>query len=347
MVTLLEFFTKKPARISSARLPETTPVAKQRRTVSSTKIIAVSGVALALALIAACGSDSERACRVGADCASGICGDDGQCVVSELPQVDASQGETGPASGQDATSGTDASVDVNTNGCVPNKDGMITHDEAPVAAGLHATYKIATDVDVMTAGTGSGTSRVWDYSGALPGDQTVVVETLAPAGTWYDKDYSGATYATKLSSTSDLLGIFQDGADALHLSGVVSPSSGLQQTELTNSPAVDVLEFPLTVGKTWTSNVTVTGQAQGIFSTYTESYANKVDAAGVLKTPLGSFDVMRVQVVLTRTIGFLVTTIRTYAFVTECYGTIATITSDDNEANEEFTHVAEIRRLSP
>ena len=132
---------------------------------------------------------------------------------------------------------------------------------------------------------------------------------------------------------------------------MVSPTGdATTKTELQNAPGVSVLDFPLTVGKTWTSAVKVSGTASGValFGTYDETYVNKVDAAGTLITPLGSFDVMRVQVVLTRQIGFLApTVIRTYAFVTECYGTIATITSDDNETNEEFTHAAEIRRLSP
>ena len=315
------------------------------------KYLALGGVA-AIALLtsaAACGSDTARACRVGADCASGVCGVDGQCVVSETPpgKLDAGDTDARP-SGGDAAS--DAGPDVIVNGCVPNKDGMITHDEAPVAAGLHATYKIATDVDVSTAGTGSGTARVWDYSAALTGDSSVIVETTPLTGAWYAADYPTATYATKLSTTSDLLGIFTDSAGALLLTGVVSPTNAATtKTELQNAPGVSVLDFPLTVGKTWTSTVKVGGTASGIalFGTYDETYVNKVDAAGTLKTPLGMFDVLRVQVVLTRVVGFVTTVVRTYAFVTECYGTIATITSSSNETNAEFTHAAEIRRLAP
>ena len=61
-----------------------------------------------------------------------------------------------------------------------------------------------------------------------------------------------------------------------------------------------------------------------------------------------AFDVLRVKVVLVRTIGVLPsTTIRTFAFVTECYGTVATVTSKKDDANEEFTVAAEIRRIAP
>jgi hypothetical protein len=87
--------------------------------------------------------------------------------------------------------------------------------------------------------------------------------------------------------------------------------------------------------------------AQGFFANYTEKYESQIDAAGTLKTPLGTFDVLRVRVLLTRTVGLLVTKLRTFAFVTECYGTIATVTSTENESDVEFTRAAEIRRISP
>jgi len=98
---------------------------------------------------------------------------------------------------------------------------------------------------------------------------------------------------------------------------------------------------------TWTSDTSVSGVAEGIPVAYSEKYESVVDAKGKLKTPLGTFDVLRVRVLLTRTVGFAVTKVRTFAFVTECYGTIATVTSDDNEGDIEFTHALEIRRIAP
>jgi hypothetical protein len=91
----------------------------------------------------------------------------------------------------------------------------------------------------------------------------------------------------------------------------------------------------------------VSGVAEGYPDLYTEKYESVVDANGTLETPLGTFDVLRVRVLLTRTIGIVVTTVRTFAFVTECYGTVATVTSEDNEADVEFTHALEIRRIAP
>jgi hypothetical protein len=91
----------------------------------------------------------------------------------------------------------------------------------------------------------------------------------------------------------------------------------------------------------------VSGTASGVAAFYTEKYDQKVDARGELVTPFGSFDVLRVKVVLTRTVGAVITVTRTYAFVTECFGTVASITSNANELQEEFTTAAELRRITP
>jgi hypothetical protein len=247
----------------------------------------------------------------------------------------------GPVSG-------DAASDQAAPGCTPNKDGTITRDEVPIAAGLHATFRVASDEEVSTAGTATtGGTRVWDFSGALSSDTNVIIETQSLTGKWYAADFATATYASKLSETSTLLGVFQTGPGALEMLGVVSPDDGLTRTKLTYDTPVAVLSFPLKLDATWKTDAGVSGLASGVVSVYSESYESKVDAAGVLKTPLGAFDVLRVRVLLTRTVGLLVTTIRSFAFVTECYGTIATVTSGDNEANVEFTHAAELRRIAP
>ena len=329
------------------------------RGVQVVALVSASVVSLVAAL-AACSDTPARQCRVGADCASGICASDGTCGLTAMPP----DGSDGGGTNGDAMSTTDApssetSTDAAMSGCSPNKDGMITRDEVPIAAGLHATYKIATNEDITTTGTmGAGGKRVWDYSAALPSDTSVLVETQSLMGKWFAPKYPSATYATKLSDSSDLLGVFETSPGALLLQGVVSPaengSNGSNGTQLSYSPSVAVLKFPLVMDASWTTDATASGTAQGVplaLATATEEkYESKVDAAGTLKTPLGTFDVLRVQTLLTRTVGTgftTVTTVRSFAFVTECYGTIATITSSDNEPNVEFTHAVEIRRISP
>lgn len=296
----------------------------------------------------ACGSDAERACRVGADCASGQCAPDGTCVpAGEAPDA----GATSSGSGGDDAS-TDAAKDAPTDaalpGCTPNKDGAITREEIPIKAGLKATYRVAQDETVSTAGTpSSGGKRAWDFSTAFASDTNVIVETQALAGKWYASDFPNAAYASKLREGTDLVGVFDLAPATLSIEGVVSSVDGVSGTNLKNDPPVAVITFPLKTGAKWSTETTVSGKLSGVPGAYTEKYASDVDAAGTLKTPLGTFDVLRVKTVLTRTQGFLVTTVRTFAFVTECYGTVATVTSEDNESDEEFTHALELRRIAP
>ena len=317
------------------------------------QLFALAGVLLLgiPAVVGACASDdAARACRIGADCASGACSAEGQCIGDGTA-------DGGPDGGPGIDSSTSADGDTPDGGgdgalpgCTANKDGTITRDEVPVAAGLHATYRVGKDEDVSTAGTPAANGkRVWDFTAALASDVSVLVETQALAGKWYATKFAGATYASKLTEGSDLLGVFETSPGALLLRGVVSPTE-TSKTELTNTPAVSVLKFPLTMGAQWTTDTAVSGTAQGValFGTYTEKYTSEVDAAGELKTPLGTFEVLRVRVQLIRQIGILpAVTIRSFAFVTECYGTVATVRSADNEANAEFTRAAEIRRIAP
>lgn len=310
----------------------------------------------ALATAMGCAEGEDRTCEVNADCASGLCQPDGTCAPVEgedagTPPTDGHVPELdGGSPGVDAGE-RDGAVPLDDGGlpgCVPNRDGVIERSEVPLMAGLRATFKVASDVTVSTAGEDiGGGRRRWDLSSGLSGDHDVLVETLDPAGAWWADDHPAATYATRLADSTDLLGVFEIDATTLSLIGVVSPDDGLSRTNLEYDPAVTTLAFPLEVGDSWTTDATVSGLASGIASFYYEDYENHVDAEGELITPFGTFDVLRVRVVLTRTVGALVTVIRSYAFVSECFGTVATVTSRDNESRGEFTRAAEVRRLTP
>ncbi len=308
-------------------------------------LVAVLGAACVVA--AGCSSAPAVTCNAGADCASGVCNSDGRCAPVTSPGDDAGNpGDDGGAG--DASPGGDAASDAKVPGCTPNQDGTIEAAEVPLQAGLHATFRTATSATVDTAGkAGQGGARDWDFSGALSGDQDVGVDTLSPGGAWYAQSFSGATYAARLSSTSDLLGVFRVGGNQLALQGVVSPASGVTQTNVAYQPEAVAMQFPLKMGSAWNSTSTVSGTANGVAVYYTEAYDSQVDAHGSLKVPFGTFQVLRVRTVLTRTVGVVATVARTFAFVTECFGTVATVTSQPNEPNVEFTSAAEIQRLAP
>jgi hypothetical protein len=291
-----------------------------------------------------CAAGNDASCRVGADCVSGACLD-GKCVPESTVDARADgAGDIGADAAIDV--GGDGAKDGGVPGCTPNHDGTITADEVPLAAGLHATFRVAQGATFSTAGTTSGGKRTWDLSGALAGDKDVLVETLPLAGKWFAPQFSTGTYATPLSSASDLLGIFQVTAASLNLLGVASPTDSATHTELTYATPISTLKFPLTEGASWSVTSNVTGPTSGVPSAFVETYQFSVDAHGDVVTPFGTFPSLRVKIVLTRNAGVLTVT-RTYAFVTECFGTIASVVSNPNELSEEFTNAAEVRRLSP
>lgn len=285
--------------------------------------------AVLLGALAACSSDGE-VCRAASDCASGVCGADGFCQ-SATEGVDASPP---PADGATTTT------------CVPNQDGVIAAGEAPLAAGLSATFRVATNATVDMAGIESSGSRTWSLSEQLDGDHDLILSLRSAGDRWFSAKFPSATYVTELSSESDLLGVFEVTDSALLLLGVVSPDDGLYRTELAYEPPVRVLSFPFEAGDTWTTDAEVSGLATGVISLYDEDYESLVDASGTLATPYGEFPVLRVRTDLTRVVGAAVVTRRTYVFVSECFGTVASVVSQDYETDDDFDQAAEVRRLA-
>ena len=280
-----------------------------------------------------CSGPAGQTCAVDGDCASGFCKADGTCAPADV----------------DAAVGTDAPGDGTSALCTPNHDGSITLAELPLQAGRMGTFRIATNATWSTAGMAmTNGSRKWDLSGSLAGDADRVMMLRTPTGQWWTPVFPAATYATELVSTSDLRGVFRVDATALTLLGVVSPDGGTYKTELEYDPPANVLALPLTAGATWTSTSTVSGYAQGAIVAYTEKYESHVDQVGTMVTPYGAFPVLRIATDLTRTSGFTtLLTKRSFAWVAECFGPVATAQSQDFANGAEFSDNAEIRRLAP
>lgn len=236
------------------------------------------------------------------------------------------------------------------NTCVSENDGVVEADEVPLRPGLTSLFRVANDVQVDTAGSSGDGGRQWDYSGDYEGDETQVLELQPIQGQWFAADFPEADYAMKLVGDRDELGVFRKTDDALLMLGVVSPDDGgFGETNLEYDPPVKVLDFPIEEGKSWITETTVSGTHETWSPvtpiTYEETYRNQVDASGELDVPYGEFDVLRVRTVLDRQVGFTSDTVRTFAFVAECFGTVATIRSDGGETETEFQEAAEIRRL--
>jgi hypothetical protein len=308
---------------------------------------------LTLAALPSCSAGSP-ACRAGADCLSGVCQSDGTCAPRGPADAGRDAAQEPDAGGDEQPPEQDTFVPPESGDgpvvCQPNHDGVVTREEVPLAAGVHATFRVALNAAVDTSGTPqAGGTRKWDLTANLPGDHLSLIEMQSLQGKWFAPNFPGASYAAQLSDKQDLLGVFEIKQDSLLLRGVVSPTGGLQRTELTYDPAVVTLAFPIKPGATWQTLSKVTGMLSGVLISYpyTEKYESQVDATGDLVAPYSTFPVHRVRVVLTRTVGVVPTTIRTFLFVTECFGTVASVTSQDNEPKIEFTNASEVKRLSP
>ncbi len=154
------------------------------------------------------------------------------------------------------------------------------------------------------------------------------------------------------------LGVFQNTADGLYLMGVASLASKQDSpygyTETFYTPAVKLYAFPLTFNKTWSTAASVSGTYQGsslAALVQKDTYTVTLDRTGQAMVPYANatFPVLRVRTVMERSFYGVVNslyTIRTFGFVTECFGSVAQVTSADGESNTEFTTAKEVRRLA-
>lgn len=292
-------------------------------------------------LVAACGSGGgNQSCTQDSDCDSHFCKADGTC---------------GPAAtdGGNPDSGSGSGSGSNSELCTPNHDGSITTDEVPLAAGKMANFRVATDATWATAGTAAANNtRTWNLTGALANDSDGPTTLTGPTTEWWvgDDGFATTSYYTKLTASSDLLGVFHRDAAGITLLGVVSPTKTTgTYTEITYDPPATILKIPFKAGDTWTSSSNVVGYYSGAYVNYTEKYTSNVDQTGTMTTPYGDFPVLRVGTVLQQQqVGVgTYNTVRSYAWMAECFGTVAKVASQNNESNAEFSDDAEVTRIIP
>ncbi|MGE0872210.1 MAG: hypothetical protein AB7P03_26865 [Kofleriaceae bacterium] len=308
---------------------------------------------VAASLLAACNNaPGSNACRVGADCASGVCLPDGTCGTSF----------------NDAGFDTDASPSIDAPVSCTTLDGVITREEFPLSAGRMATFRVGVDAGVSSAGTmNPDGTRSWNFTGVMNGDRDVSYETKSVAGEWFASAFPTATFASRLNTNDTgveaLLGVYEATPTALRLLGVVSRHPGLDRTELTYTPPVEVIRFPLEQPMSWNEGTQISGYVtlppsdllplgyQGYVVPYPAQYEIAVDASGTVETPGGMFPALRVRTLTTTTItvGLVeyVFTNRTHQFVSQCVGIVANLVSNEGEADVEFTTAAEAWRVGP
>ncbi len=319
--------------------------------------------------LAGCADGSAGAdCRVGAECASGVCESGGTCRPVANDSTGFIPGEVADDAGPTETSDTRVDelpgdvplhpdtppLDIPDNpapACQPNSDGTVSAAEAPFPTGVTVTFRTALGAPVDLVGETVDGERTWDLSAPAAGDTDLPITTEQVLDQWFAGLFQGASYAARLTAQNSLLGVFRRTDSALQLLGVVSPEAGTLRTELIYDPPVDLLRFPVTLGAEWMIESKITGRAEGVPCTSVggcmERYRFEVDAAGTVLTPFGAFPSLRVRTELDRKVGLVTQVSRSFQWVVECFGIVATVNSQVGETQIEFSSASELRRLAP
>jgi hypothetical protein len=289
------------------------------------------------------GTEGSAACRGDGDCSGGACVA-GQCKPLAGADLSGAVSDLGVA--DFATAIPDGwNPDALTASCSFNDDGTITRAEEPFMVGLGALFAVnapGTTVPVSVVPQ----NGAWDFSAPVSGEAKQFDQLVSPSGQWWAADFPTATYAERIDDGQQAYGVFRVGTDKLEMLGVVSDQGGATRTELTYATPIVVLQFPLSVGTTWSAQSTVSGVADGVAFFATEQYTFTVDQRGMTKVPAATFDTLRLKMSYRQLYGALVTTRITYLHLAECYGTVARIRSQDDETSDNFTQAAEYRRLA-
>ena len=289
-------------------------------------------------------SSKETTCRSQDDCASGTCMENGLCAedtdskdttdTGEEPSVEPSS----PTSEPTSTPSSEPSSEI----CTPNHDGTITNSEYPQLLNTNVPFSLSSFASVELEDDGS---HHWDFS-SISGE-TIAVHADSMDAQWYAPDFPDSTYTAVLSYENEIMGVFTRTENGIFLDGMVSFENSFFATNLRLDPPVRILKFPLQEGELWSDETTVSGFLNGTWSYYDEIYTNEASLKGTVHTPRGEFPILRVDMHIERTIGFLTYQNRNVAFVSECYGTVVSVSSALDETERDFSTAAQLLVITP
>jgi hypothetical protein len=231
--------------------------------------------------------------------------------------------------------------------CVPDRDGVITAAELPVAYGATATYYTSPaprTVDLARA------DRLWDLSTEYPDDVVIELGPIALKAQWYAASFP--TGAFVLDGGGGLDGIYHQDDQALWLDGTASrepmPPGG--KTLVRYADPIAVLRFPVRDGDTYSTTASIAdGTIAGLPFIGTDRVDVDVLGDGRLDVPYVRFSpVLRVRTHVTRTpsTGTPVASRRTTLILFECFGEVARAESRQDEPDPDFTTAAYLRRFA-
>lgn len=229
--------------------------------------------------------------------------------------------------------------------CTPNRDGMITADELPIALGFTVNYYARANAQVNLA---ANSNKVFDLSAESADDHVVAIGPVALATQWYASSFPNGQFVVDAGSGLD--GIYHQDDRALWLDGTASQTEGADKTLIVYPAPVAILRFPLTDGLAYSTTATLaSATVAGLPFNGTDQVDVDVTGGDRLDVPYVQFSpVLRVRTNVTRTpsTGSPVVGKRTTIFMFECFGEVARAESNQNESNPDFTTAAYLRRFA-
>ena len=225
--------------------------------------------------------------------------------------------------------------------CTPNRDGMITADELPIALGAQLDYYASTNINVALTG------NVIDLSQERASDTVVALGPVALGAQWYAASFAAGQFAVDAGSGLD--GIYHQDAQGLWLDGTASQATS-PKTLVRYPVPIAVIRFPVVDGQAFTTTAQI---PDGVISDLPFIGTDKVDvdvtAVDRLDVPYVEFSpVMRVRTHVVRAPSTGTPTVgkRTTILLFECFGEVARAESKQDEPSPDFTTAAYLRRFA-
>jgi len=205
-------------------------------------------------------------------------------------------------------------------------------------------------VDVGSAGE----NQTWDFHNVAIQDSLILdFEYLSPKETSLADSFPESNISAR--NTDHYMGFTQQSLDFYEVTSTGMVDLGGQVP--VNSSLIfkrdTVLVLPLSYGSTWTTVTTDTNKILSIvFSIETDSTVNTVDAYGTIHLPAGDFECLRIRMdeINTKENFFPTPSVDTktyieYHWISKNSLHLASVKSQPNETNPNFTSASEFERL--
>jgi hypothetical protein len=236
--------------------------------------------------------------------------------------------------------------DATLGACVPNRDGVITAEELPIALGATLPFYAGSNRDVSLVAQ----NGIYDLSMQNPSDTVVAVGPVALSTQWYAASFPMGQFVVDAGSGLD--GVYHQDATALWLDGTAShdemPAAG--KTLVQYDAPIALLRFPLQDGETYSASAAFANTVvDGLPLQGMDAVTVDVTLGARLDVPYVQFSpVLRVRTNVTRTpsTGTPIINKRTTLFMFECFGEVARAESNPDEPSPDFTTAAYLRRYA-